>query len=144
MKITIAKPAPGQDNEIIINCHNISPAILDLLNLIKMQESSFVGYLDEKIYNLFPNDIYYMETNENKTFIYTKDEVYESKQRLYEFEEAEISHFFRVSKSVVINLSKIKTLMPIQGRRIEATLKNGERQIISRQYSELLKEKLKL
>lgn len=50
--------------------------------------------------------------------------------------------FVRVSKSVILNVNKIKSLAPAFGGRYEALLKNGEKIIISRQYVSSLKEVL--
>ena len=86
-------------------------------------------------------DIYYIEATENKTFIYCKDDFYESKLKLYEIEEMvkELS-FFRCSKSIILNYSKIDCVTPAFNGRFEAKLFNGERVIISRQYVPILKE----
>jgi len=80
---------------------------------------------------------------ENKTFLYCRDEVYELKQKLYELEECLAgSDLLRVSKSVMLNLSKIRSLSPALNGRFEAVLDNGERIIISRQYVSGLKKRL--
>ncbi len=50
--------------------------------------------------------------------------------------------FVRVSKSVILNINKMKSLTPAFGGRYEALLKNGEKVIISRQYVSSLKEVL--
>lgn len=82
---------------------------------------------------------------ENKTFFYCKEAVYESKQKLYELEESLAnSDMLRISKSVMLNLSKIKSLSPALNGRFEAILDNGERVIISRQYVAGLKKRLGL
>ena len=72
-----------------------------------------------------------------------KRQVYESKQKLYELEESLAnSDMLRISKSVMLNLSKIKSLSPALNGRFEAILDNGERVIISRQYVAGLKKRL--
>lgn len=50
----------------------------------------------------------------------------------------------RASKSMVLNLNKIKHLSPAFGGRFEALLENDEKVIISRQYVPVLKERLGL
>ena len=94
---------------------------------------------------LDPHDVYYIEAVDNKVFLYTKDNVYESKWKLYEFErDFKNTEFFRASKSVILNRSKIKTLSPAFSGRLEALLLNGERVIISRQYVAVLKQMLRI
>lgn len=77
---------------------------------------------------------------DHKVFLYTEKDVYEIKQKLYEIEDTyQGMDYFRVSKSVILNLSKIQHLSPVLGSRLEATLLNGERIMISRQYVAALK-----
>ena len=92
-----------------------------------------------------PKDIYYFESVDNKTFIYCREKVFESKNKLYELENQFINtSFFRASKSIILNLSKIKKLQPMFNGRFEAILSNNERVIISRKFVPVLKEKLGL
>ena len=82
---------------------------------------------------------------DNKVFLYLEKEVYETKLKLYELEERFVgTDFLRVSKSVIMNLAKVKTLSPAFNGRFEATMKNGEKVIVSRQYVPVLKDKLGL
>lgn len=77
--------------------------------------------------------------------MYLEKDVYETKMKLYELEERfRGTDFLRVSKSVILNLSKVKSLSPAFNGRFEATMKNGEKLIISRQYVPALKEKIGL
>ena len=48
--------------------------------------------------------------------------------------------FFRCSKSVIINISKIEKLKPEITRNILATLSNGEVIVVSRRYATELKK----
>lgn len=82
---------------------------------------------------------------ERKTFCYTSDRVYELELRLYELEEKYgAMDFMRISKSLIVNLQRISSLKPDFGGKILATLENGEKLYISRQYAPVLKEKLGL
>ena len=142
MKILIEEPHHNEEDQIIIKCRNLSPEVLRLLNVIKMQDGMLIAYTGSEIHRVSPTDVFYIETVDNKTFLYVRDRVYESKQKLYELEE-QLSHgdFLRISKSVIANLSKIKSLTPALSGRLEATLVNGEKVIISRQYVAELKKR---
>ena len=142
MKIIIQEPKSGEEDEIIIKCRNISPEIMQLLNKLKTQEL-LIAYIGNEIHRLHPSDIYYVESINNKTFLYGKDNVYESKLKLYELEELlRFNDFLRVAKAFIINLNKLKSVSPVLSGRLEAVLANGERIIISRQYVGILKEYL--
>ena len=142
MKITIKQLPIGAEEEIIVMCNNISPELLNVLNSLKAQSNMLVAYINNDIHRLNSSDVFYFEAVDKKTFIYCESEVYESKLKLYELDEMEMSDFFRISKSVIVNLSKIKTLSPSFSGRVEALLTNKERVIISRQYVSELKKAL--
>ena len=90
-----------------------------------------------------PRQIYYFEAVDSSIFAYCEKQFYEIKQKLYELEKQfENTDFIRVSKSVIVNLSKIQKLTPAFNSRFEALLKNGEKIIISRQYVPDMKKKL--
>ena len=96
------------------------------------------------MYNIPIVDVYYIESVDDKTFLYLEKETYESRKRLYELEKITDSfHFVRISKSVVVNLMKVDSIKPALNGRFLCKLKNGEDVIISRKYVQVLKEKLK-
>jgi DNA-binding LytR/AlgR family response regulator len=142
MKIIIEKPASGEDEQIIVKCHNISPELFAALSKLSTQSNMLTAYVGSEIHRLAPADVYYIESVDNKTFLYCEREVYESKQKLYELEELAMPDFLRISKSVIVNLSKIKSLAPALSGRFDAVLANGERVIISRQSVVELKKRL--
>lgn len=143
MKITIEELKDGEEEELILRTNGMDEQLLQLIYNVKMKSSRITGNKDDRIYVIAPKDIYYIESVDSKVFIYTKDVMYESKQKLYEFEEQfKNTDFFRASKSVILNRSKIKSLSPAFNGRLEALLLNGEKVIISRQYVAVLKRML--
>ena len=83
--------------------------------------------------------IYYIESIDKRTYIYTKDNTLEVSYRLYELESELTRNFFRAAKAMIINIRKIKS--EINGR-MTAELLNGEQVIIARSYVKELKERL--
>ncbi len=145
LKITIEDARDGEEDQIIIRCRTLDDNILRLINNLKSRGETLTGYYENKIHRVNPKDVYYFEAVDNKVFMYGKSSVYELKQKLYEIEERyRESEYFRASKSVIVNLTKIKYLNPAYGGRFEACLDNGEKIVISRQYVPDLKRKLKL
>ena len=85
----------------------------------------------------------YFEAVDNKIFAYASEETYEIRRKLYELEQDFVhTDFLRISKSAIVNTSKIAYVKPIFNGRFEAKLKNGEKIIISRQYVAELKKKI--
>jgi len=141
MKITINENC--ENDEIIVNCKQLDERILRLLSLLKDSDKKLSGTIDGKTYLLDPNDVFYFEGVDKKTFIYTKQKVYETPLKLYEIEEKRFhENYFRASKSIILNLSKVSFLTPTFSQKLEATLENKEKIHISRQYVKLLKERL--
>ncbi|HCF83507.1 MAG TPA: hypothetical protein DER68_06245 [Ruminococcaceae bacterium] len=63
------------------------------------------------------------------------------KMRLYQVEEALERHkILRASKSFLINLYRICAVTPALNGRLIATMDNGEKVMISRQYAKIIAE----
>lgn len=145
MKVVIEDIGPGEEEQIIIRCRNINDSIMKFISDLKMEQKKLVGLKDGNMVMIEPQNVYYFEGVNNKVFIYCKQNVYETKLKLYEVEaDYENTDFVRVSKSIIINLSKIKSISPAYSGRFEALLFNGEKVVISRQYVPELKKKLGL
>ena len=145
MKVLIEEINKDKEEEIIIRCHELNDEILKLLNKLKTESPVLLGYHEDIIYKLNISDVYYFEAVDNRVFIYCKEKVFESKQKLYELEEVYRGRkFFRASKSIIINITKISFVRPSISGRFEAKLDNGENIVISRQYVPVLKKMLGL
>ena len=141
MKITIEEVKDGEEESLTLRCRELTPQLVQLINSLKEGKSRLVGIENEKNVLLNPEEIYYVEAVDNKVFLYTKSNVYSSKYKLYEVEEQfRYTELFRASKSVILNASKIKSVTPSLSGRFEASLMNGEKVIISRQYVKRLRE----
>lgn len=149
MKITILAKAPGEEDEIIIKCDNPEQSVFGFVNKIQSQgqnqNSKMAFYKDGQICLMEQKEIFYFESVDDVVFAYTKDEVFETKSKLYQLEfELPVNIFFRANKAVIVNVDKIKKLSPAFSGRFEATLKNDFKVIISRNYVPKLKELLDL
>ncbi len=143
MKIIIEDIEPDEEEAVIIRCREVDEAVMQLVNGLKLKKEKLTVRQGEKILQIEPGDIYYFEAVDNKVFLYLEKNVYETKLKLYELERRFAgTDFFRVSKSVILNLAKVKNFTPEFSGRFEALMKNGERVGISRQYVPLLKNKL--
>ena len=92
---------------------------------------------------ILPTDkIYYIESVDKRTYVYSKEGCYEAKYRLYELEELLNNYFLRTSKAMIVNIRKIRSVKAEVNGRLTAELLNGERVIIARSYVKDLKERL--
>lgn len=141
MKITIEEIGKDEEEEIILRCHEIDADMIQILQKLKKARNGIVGFAGDEIHRLSLEEIYYFEVVDNKSFFYCEEAVYESKWKLYEFEEfSRGGSFFRASKSVILNADKIAFVKPAFSGRFEAVLFNKEKVIVSRQYVGELKE----
>ena len=142
-KITIKQVDKTSEEEIIIRCHDIDDEVLSVIERLKKSESVLLGSRDNEVFRIAPKDIYYVESVDNKSYICLQKGVYESKLKLYEIEDLlQSTKLFRCSKSMILNVSKIRSVSPSINGRFEAKLLNGELVIISRQYVPNLKKLL--
>ena len=143
MKITIETPEPDQEDEIILRCRQVDGKLLELIQALKTAPEKLTVYQETEIIVLPLKDVYYFEAVDNKVFACCEKQVYEVRKKLYELElTLGGTDFLRISKSIIVDLSKIRSLAPYFSGRLEAKLKNGEKIIISRQYVPDLKKKL--
>ncbi len=143
MKVTIVDVGPDEEEELILKCRSLDESLVEIINRFKRGGGKLTAYQDGNMFFIEPEEVFYFESVEQKVFAYCKSEVYQVKSKLYELlDELPGWKFVRVSKSVILNLNKIKSLTPAFSGRYEALLKNGEKVIISRQYVGLLKESL--
>lgn len=143
MKVTIVDIGPDEEEEIILKCRALDDNMVEFINRFKQGGGKLAVYKDGAIFFIEPKEVFYFEAVDQKVFAYCKSEVYQVRSKLYEIEdELPGGSFVRVSKSIILNLNKIKSLTPAFSGRYEALLKNGEKVIISRQYVGGLKESL--
>lgn len=136
MKIRIRRVNAPCETEISIICSD-SPdeETRSLIRRLRLWEKEVIGYKDGEAHKLSLQDIFYIECVDEKIFFYLEQRVYETQQKLYEWEEQlEDTSFVRVSKSTILNTEKLRSVRPLLGGKMEATMVNGEKLIISRHY----------
>lgn len=143
MKITIEALPDGQEEEIIIRSNELDRELLELIYALKTGRSRLTAFDENGIVKLDARDVFYFESVDNRVCACCEKNVYEVKQRLYELEKMYAhTDFVRISKAMIVNVSKISKIVPMFNGRLEAILKNGETVVISRQYVPELKSKL--
>ncbi len=144
MDIRIVNIAGDRQEYIEIGCHKTDAQIEELVSFLKTRQGAVEGTKDDRQYRLPIVDIFYIEAVDDRTFLYLEKDCYESRKKLYEFEEVLASRrFARISKGVILNLMKVMSIRPALNGRFLCRLTNGEEVIISRKYVAEIKEKLK-
>lgn len=91
-----------------------------------------------------PNEIYYCEIVDRKCYAYLKTEVWRLDEGLAEITERyEMNGFVRISKSMAVNIYKVKKIKADFNMRTDLVLLNEETVIMSRSYRNDFFRKLK-
>ncbi len=143
-KINVNKIKPEETEAITIDCYEVDDDVREIVSYVKSRQGQLTGKSDGETYEISVKDVYYIESVDNRSFIYTASKTYETPGKLYELEELlKPMRFQRISKSSIVNLMKIKSIKPSLNGRLLAVLANKEEIIISRKYVSDLKKTLK-
>ncbi len=141
MKLKIIKKAQIEESMITIEYMEGDQKVEDIIEYIEFLGVALTGKLNDRIYRINLEDIFYIESSENQCFLYTKNESFDCKYRLNELETIH-PFLIRVNKNVVINYRKIKNFKSTFNGKLEACLINNDRIEISRRYVSVLKSVL--
>lgn len=131
--------------QVIIKCEKVNEEVIRLQSHINRFRGKLTAKRDHEMVFVELSEVLYFESVDNRTFLYTEDEVMEVKHRLYELEEMlPPEDFFRISKAQIVNINRVKTLAPGFNRTLFATMTNGEQVYISRKYAVDLRSALSI
>ena len=144
MKVDIKKVYSENEERAEIHAVTLTEEIQNAVDILENNKRSIPVINSEETIMCTLDRVYYFESVDKRTFVYTKDKCYETKYRLYELEEMIPYDFFRCSKAMIINIKKIASVKAEFNARMRAVLLNGEEVVISRNYVKDLKGKLGL
>lgn len=144
MDVHIEQIGKEEEELVLIRCHAVTDQVREIAAFVKSRQGHISGTANEKQYEITVADICYIESVDGKTYLYTNNGVYGTAYRLFELEETlKNKHFLRISKAMLVNLMKIRSIQPAFNGRFTAVLSTGEKVIISRNYVKALKAALK-
>lgn len=89
------------------------------------------------------DEIFYIESMGHDILVHTKDRIYNSGERLKQFEsELDSDRFMRISNSCIVAIKSIKHIEVSVFQKFILHLTNGEKQYVTRSYYYLFKEKM--
>ena len=136
MKLIIEESDDYQENEVLIKCQNQNDEeIQRIIQNIQSLQTSLICKKEKAYLRIYLENILYIESIDEKTFLYTIDDVYEASQKLYELEQnLQSQGFLRISKSCILNLEYLQHVRALFNGKYEATLTNNEKLTINRSY----------
>jgi len=142
MKVKVRQVSLYEDEEALISAVELTDDIKSAIDILENNSRVVPVISDSKTIMLKTDAIYYVESVDKRTYVYTKENCYETRYRLYELEDILSFYFLRVSKAMIINIRKIRAVKAELNGRMRADLLNGEQITISRAYVKELKGKL--
>lgn len=143
MKISVEIIEASEEENANFKVHEVTDTLQNVLAILQEEKLFLVGEDSGAHYKIPFLDVLYIEVVDKKSFIYTKDLVCQSNEKLYQLEEKLLPHkFIRVGKSMLLNIDAIKAVSPTLSGRFEAVLINDERVAVSRKYVPDLKKGL--
>lgn len=133
------------ETEVIIRGDVTSEEVVSLLQLLKKRNSGkLILYKEEEQYIVDADEIVFIEVSDNKVCAYTRQDVYEAKQKLYEIKELLGSKSFaQINKSVIVNINCVKSIQAEFSGNYRLKLKNRKESLtISRKYFKEFRERI--
>lgn len=155
MKIRIEIEDGLLEDEIVIRCKSLDENILTIQrNIIaqieKLQgnngiiESVLTLKKGEKEYFISLDEILFFETESKIIYAHTADNVFETEYKLYELEKYLPRYFIRISKSTIVNTTKIYSITRnITSSSLVEFKESYKKVYVSRNYYKILIEQLR-
>ena len=87
---------------------SVAPGVMEIH--LNPKHQSIEVFLDKEIFFLNISDIIFIEINNRKTYVHTKDRVYQSRLHLREFIELLPDYFQQIGKSQIANSLEISAI----------------------------------
>lgn len=146
MKVKIEIDEQLPEEEIVIRCKSLNEDIISIQKRVMdavhsgMQLEVSKG---DKEYYIAVEEIYFVETDSSNVIVHTAKEIYEIKMRLYELEELLPGDFLRISKSAILNTTKVRSVHKNITGASEVELTGSAKKVfVSRNYFKVLMTKL--
>ena len=88
MEVRIERVGGEKEELVVIRCCAVTEEVREIAAFVRSRQGSLSGVRDERQYEIAVSEIYYIESVDGKTFLYTKGQVYETPERLYAEAEA--------------------------------------------------------
>lgn len=132
-----------RENYLEIHYGNLDKETQDMIAYLE-SKNVLMGRKETESRLIQPDEIYYCEIVDRKCYAYLKEEVWKLEEGLAKLiERYEMHGFVRISKSMVVNIFKVKQIRADFNMRMNLVLLNGETVVMSRSYRNDFFRKLK-
>ncbi|MBD5541062.1 MAG: LytTR family transcriptional regulator [Lachnospiraceae bacterium] len=132
-----------RENYLEIHYGNLDKETQDIITYLE-SKNVLMGRNETESRLIKPDEIYYIEIVDRKCYAYLKKEVWQLEEGLAELTDRYETHgFVRVSKSMVVNIYKVKEIKADFNMRMNLVLLNEETIVMNRSYRNDFFKKLK-
>lgn len=113
MKIRIEIDENIAEEEVVIRCPEMTDTVAAVQRAVRDAVSTsgkLPFYKGSTEYYLSLDEILFFETDETGIGAHTKDEIFQTRYKLYELEDILPGYFMRISKSAIINTNHIYSI----------------------------------
>ena len=146
MKIKIEIDESAAEDEVIIRCRGLTKQVAAVQRAVRdvtNASEKILLYKGNTEYYVTLSKILFFETDENGISAHTRDEMYQTRYKLYELEDMLPGVFMRVSKSTILNTDQIYSIdRNLTASSVVAFLNTHKRVYVSRYYYKPLTQKL--
>lgn len=148
MKVECKISAAYKEPYAVLHIHTMTQTIAEMISMLEKEtidSLTLIATKESKTYFIKPEDITLIHTEGREIVCYdNKKNKYLLDKPLYELEHILDSHFIRISKSTIINISQINHVKASFNGTMELVMKNGITDYISRSFRKIFKERLGL
>ena len=130
------------DEMVIIYAHERTQLVEDIENFVNGDNSLLVGYCENNIYKLEPDDIHCFSVEDNKVYAFTDTQHLWIKKRLYNIENTVGRDFIKINQSCLANVKNIERFEVTFAGALMVVFKNGHKDYVSRRQLKFVKERI--
>lgn len=113
--------------------------ITDDASIVLLEEDfiidQVIGKVNDELVVIHINDIIFFESIDRHIYVYTKNNKYQIKERLFELEQIlDAKKFIRISQAVIVNRYMIQKITPLIGSKYTLIMSNQTKVIVTRNY----------
>ena len=142
MKVNVELSKEFSQPHVTIYADVITDEVQRVIDVLDANDIPLIVQRENKMIILKAEEVYMIRVEGGDTVIYTVNEKYYSRKRLYEMVEQIGTGFMQISKQTVINLSFIKSIETGFSGTLLLKLKNDCSDYVSRKYLPDLKRYL--
>ena len=146
MKVQIECDSGAEELQVLIRCRELDDQVKEIqqaLSTIGKCRQQFVFYKEDTEFYMPLNEVLFMETDGNAIQVHTRDDIYQTRYKLYELEELLPGQFIRASKSAILNTGHVYSITKNLSSSSVVQFRNTHKQVyVSRMYYKPLKCKL--